>query len=95
MQMHTVGTHKTNVVHGKGDTILSVTYHKTEVVKVTRETITLDTGGWETNTTKARMNQASNEFDLRYRVFQKDFVWYVDYNDQIREFEDNIIVLGR
>ena len=92
-QMHTIGSHKTKVESDKG--LISVTYHETKVVKVTRETITLDTGGWKTNTTKTRMNQASNEFDLRYRVYQKAGVWYVEFNNETREFEGNKIVLGR
>lgn len=38
-------------------------------------TIVLDTGGWKTVTTKARMNQAFNEFGLPYGVSQKDGEW--------------------
>ena len=38
----------------------------------------LDTCGWKSATTKTRMNQAANQFGLPYRVYQKDYVWYVE-----------------
>jgi hypothetical protein len=54
-----------------------VQYHDTRVVQWDDYSITLRSGGWETTTTKARMAQASNQFKLRFYVFQKDFNWYV------------------
>ena len=56
-----------------------VTYHATDVVKFDQDMIILDTGGWFTNTTRTRMNQTSNQFDLGYHVYQKDYTWYVDH----------------
>ena len=42
-----------------------VIYHSTPVVEVTADgTVTLNNGGWRTNTTKARMNQTANQFGL-------------------------------
>ncbi len=35
--------------------------------------ITLDTGGWQSATTKARMNQFANQFGIDYHVFQEDW----------------------
>ena len=34
-------------------------------------------GGWQSNTTKSRLNALLNEFVPSMGVFQKDFVWYV------------------
>jgi hypothetical protein len=34
-------------------------------------------GRTETATTKLRMNQASNQFNLGFSVYQKDYRWYV------------------
>jgi len=56
---------------------ISVIYRGTQVVKVTPKEIVLNTGGWMSNTTKLRMNQASNQFGLGYQVYQRDFRWYV------------------
>jgi hypothetical protein len=65
-------------VKKSGDDI-TVKYHDTDVVKATKTKIILDTGGWFTNTTKTRMNQASNEYGLGYNVYQKGGKWFVDY----------------
>ncbi len=57
--------------------ITYVRYHNTDVVEFSAEYARLKTGGWYTVTTKARMNQASNQFDLGYHVYQQDHAWYV------------------
>jgi hypothetical protein len=61
------------------DGILRVTYHGTDVVTVfPNGKIVLNTNGYQTATTKTRMNQASNQFGLGFQVWQKDFEWFVD-----------------
>lgn len=59
----------------------SVIYHKTAIVSWMDNKITLRSGGWETVTTKRKMNQASHQFGLGYSVYQRDHVWYVDLPD--------------
>ena len=84
-QTHTIGRHATKVTKdGKTST---VRYWSTDVVKVNWNTgiITLNTGGWDTVTTKLRMNQASREWGLGYHVYQSKGDWFVsmdglDYN---------------
>lgn len=94
-QTHTVrGTATTNT--RIGDTV-SVRYHGTEVFRLERQPdgskiITLRTNGWETATTKTRMNQALNENNLPWSVYQKSRKWYVwnRQTDQVLEFEDGM-----
>jgi len=61
-------------------------YHQTDVVAMAigkdKVTITLDNGGHYTKTTKKRMNQFAEMFDLGYRVYQADGVWWVDFSDR-------------
>lgn len=59
--------------------IYSMLYHTTEVVKIDyiKRIVTLNTGGWETTTTKRRMNQAFQECDLPYSVNSVKGVWQV------------------
>ena len=59
-----------------------VTYHTTPVVKFNSSTIILDTGGWKTATTKLRMNQTANQFDLRFHVYQHQHLWYVEFDGE-------------
>lgn len=79
-------------VYNNGDYTI-VEYHRTEVVKFNRDEIVLNSRGWRTKTTKARMNQASNQFNLGFKVFQEKKVWYVDFNGDTLEFYDGITLV--
>ena len=87
---------QTQKVSGVATTIYSdngftcVKYHQTDVVKFSPEKIILNSNGWTTSTTKTRMNQASNQFDLEYQVFQKDFAWYVDFKGETLDYYDRM-----
>ena len=70
----------TKVTVNRSGTI-SVTLYDTEIVRVTKKYITLNSGGYRTVTTKARMNQAANELNLGYRICQTDGKWVVMVNN--------------
>ena len=78
---------QTSRVTGRATTIFPydgktvVGYHNTNVVMFDHETVTLNTGGWSTVTTKLRMNQAANQFGLGYQVYQKNWSWFVELAD--------------
>jgi hypothetical protein len=75
-QMHKISRNNTTVTRHDGTVV--VTLHSTDVVKVSLDkTVTLDTGGWCTVTTKARMNQAATELGLGFRVFAEKGNWFV------------------
>jgi len=67
----------TRIYDDEGGT--SVQYHATVVVHFTEHAVTLDSGGWETVTTKRRMNQASNEFNLGFQVYSQRREWFVSF----------------
>ena len=73
----TFPTYRTTVSERDGTT--AVTFHSTDVVVFDANTITLNSGGWQTVTTKRRMNQTADHFGLGFRVWQKNFIWYVDW----------------
>jgi len=82
---------------GKGNTTIktvngktSITYHSTAVVTFDQNSIVLDSDGWFTQTTKNRMNQTSNQFDLGFNVFQKNYAWYVSHNGGTVEFRNGM-----
>ena len=85
-QTHTVGAHKTSIVQLEG--LTSIVYHNTPVVQFNNEEIVLDSGGWDTRTTKTRMNQASNQYGLGFEVYQVNYTWYVEYKGETIPFED-------
>lgn len=87
---------QTSTTHEPVTGTLSVIYRGTEVVKVKENLITLNSGGWYTATTKLRMNQASNEFNLHYKVYAKRGRWFVDYLGETAEWHRTFskMVLG-
>ena len=58
----------------------------TAVVTWDDKIIVLDTGGWKTKSTRLRMNQVSEVYNLNYRIWQKDWVWYVDWKGRTLEW---------
>jgi hypothetical protein len=86
-----IGKHRTSVYTEDGWT--KVVYHSTCVIKWNDKEIILNSGGWRTLTTKARINQASNQFGLGIKVFQKNDEWFVTVPTDgglTFNFEDNI-----
>jgi hypothetical protein len=58
-----------------------VQYAKTIIVKWNASEIILDTGGWKSVTTKRKMNQTANQFNLGFSIFQRKGTWYVQKDE--------------
>jgi hypothetical protein len=71
----------------------TVIYHETQIVRWDQYRIILNSGGWETATTKKKMNQASYQFNLGYSVYQEDFIWHVSIDGIDYDFRDGMIIL--
>lgn len=70
------------------DGSVGIKLHNTYVVKIHQDgTYTLNSGGWNTSTTKDRINQYSP-----VRVYQRKFRWYVQLNSTEYEFMDGMVV---
>ena len=55
--------------------------------------LSLYDGGWQSNTTKSRLNALCNEFATGFGVFQKNWDWFIsDFQNVKKEFVDNTIV---
>ena len=73
-----------------------VTYHQTQVVSFHPDKgVVLRSGGWQTVTTKRRMNETAKQFRLGFRVFQKAFEWFVETRWGTVPFADGINILNR
>ena len=55
-------------------------------IKPSLNKVRLCTGGYRTNTTKNRINQAMKVYGYDIRVFQKNYQWYVRQGNSINEF---------
>ena len=59
--------------------------HNTQAVK-------LDSCGYETTTTKSRLNAILEEVKYGAKVFQKNFNWFVSYQSKTVNFFDGMIL---
>ena len=66
-------------------TAIAVWDHKNQALK-------LNTGGWYSVTTKSRLNAILQELITGARVFQRDFNWFLSYNNQTHDFMDGMIL---
>lgn len=70
------------------DGTVAIKLHNTYVVKINPNgTYTLNSGGWQTVTTKDRINQYSPK-----KVYQRNFEWFVDINGKQFPFMDGMVV---
>ena len=75
-----IGTHKTKIRTENNNTI--VRYHDTDVVTFNNKVVYLNTNGYKTNTTKVRINQTANEYNLWFKLYQKNYTWFVEIFSQ-------------
>ena len=61
--------------------------HNTQAVK-------LDSCGYETVTTKSRLNAILEEVKYGAKVFQKNWNWFVSFNNQTVDFVDGMILFN-
>ena len=79
-----------------GGVVTLVTLHHTDIVKITdyqtsgEMHITLDTGGYNTVTTRRRMNEVSQAYGLGFRVYSKKHQLYVEHKGMIEAFNEKI-----
>ena len=55
--------------------------------------VKLSSCGYQTVTTKSRLNALLEEVKYCCRVFQKNFDWFVKYNDEVASFWDGMILI--
>tara|TARA_R100000005_G_scaffold85553_1_gene54061 strand:- start:101 stop:403 length:303 start_codon:yes stop_codon:yes gene_type:complete len=78
-------------VHFDPETGVSVVrLHGNKIAEVTDNDMTIFDGGWQTTTTKSRLNALINEFcnGVTDGVFQKNFQWFIRDNNETVDFEN-------
>ena len=70
------------------DGVSTVYLHGNKIALVDDTSLTVFDGGWQSNTTKSRLNALINEFCNGFTdgIFQKDFLWYVRDNNEVKDF---------
>lgn len=82
--------HNTYVVYRSDMGAYSVKYHNTYILTFYppengMEHVALDTNGWQTVTTKRRLNELLNQHQVY--LYQEDHVWYVRLGRYARSYE--------
>ena len=68
-------------------TAIAVYDHNTQALK-------LNTGGWYSVTTKSRLNAILQGLIAGASVYQKNFNWFLNYNNQTHDFNDGMILVN-
>jgi len=63
--------------------------YNTNIIEKTKDGYILNSGGFQTDTTKSRIN---DNLPIGYKVFQKDYDWFIQTPQKIVEFKDNILI---
>ena len=66
-------------------TAIAVYDHKNQALK-------LNSGGYQTVTTKSRLNAILQGLIAGASVYQKQFEWFLNYNNQTHDFMDGMIL---
>ena len=67
--------------------------HQIATVDHNTQAVKLSSCGYETRTTKSRLNAILQEVKYGCSIFQKNFDWFVKYNDQVASFWDGMILV--
>ena len=83
----------TSVHFNEENEVSVVRFHGNKIAEVGDDFVQIFDGGWQTNTTKSRLNVIINEFcnAVTDGVFQKDFQWYIRDNNVVRDFDNGYI----
>lgn len=75
------------------DGISEVRLHGNLIAKIGDDFVQVFDGGWQSVTTKSRLNAIINEFCCAYTdgIFQKDFAWYVRDNKVVHDFVNGYV----
>ena len=85
----------TSVVYNEATNCSQVRLHGHLICTFCHETLAvkINSCGYHTNTTKSRLNALLEEVKWGCKVFQKNWDWFVSYNDQTTLFRDGMILL--
>ena len=67
--------------------------HQIATVDHNLKAVKLSSCGYETRTTKSRLNALLQEVKYGCSIFQKNFNWFVSYNDETASFWDGMILV--
>ena len=84
----------TQVNYNSNTDCSSVYLHGNQIATVDHNTnaLKLSSCGWQTVTTKSRLNAILDQLMYGASVYQRQFNWFLVYNNQIHDFNDGMIL---
>mgnify|MGYP001319739555 FL=1 len=85
----------TQVNYNSNTNCSSVYLHGHQIATLDHSTnaLKIDSCGYQTVTTKSRLNAILEEVKYGCKVFQKQFDWFVSFNNSTQSFFDGMILL--
>ena len=86
----------TSVSYNENTNCSSVYLHGHQIATFDHDTLALKLSscGYETVTTKSRLNAILDEVKYGAKVFQKNWNWFVSFNNQTVDFVDGMILFN-
>ena len=83
----------TSVSFNEENNVSVVRLHGNKIAEIGDDFMTIFDGGWQTITTKSRLNALINEFCNGFTdgVFQKNYQWFIRDNNVTKEFVSGYI----
>ena len=92
LQKNWAGSNTTVITEDDISTVMLHGNHIATYYHDTKELALFD-GGWQSNTTKSRLNALCAEFATGFGVFQKNWEWFIsDFSNDKKEFDNGITV---
>ena len=75
------------------DGVSTVYLHGNKIALVDDTSLTVFDGGWQSNTTKSRLNALIDCFcnGATDGVFQKDYLWFIRDNNEVKDFTSGYV----
>ena len=86
MRSRKIGNNTFEVIYKDGNRAIRL--HKTDIITFWPTLFSLNTGGWDTVTTKARLNKYMPHHSVY--IFQRQYTWYVSTDKGEVEYYDGM-----
>tara|TARA_Y100001963_G_scaffold90503_1_gene124822 strand:+ start:348 stop:788 length:441 start_codon:yes stop_codon:yes gene_type:complete len=85
----------TSVEYNENTNCSTVSLHGNDIATYDHnlKAIKISSCGWDTPTTKSRLNAILHEVKYGCSVFQKNFDWFVSYGEDVKDFFDGMILI--
>ena len=85
----------TSVEYNENTNCSTVSLHGNDIATYDHNlrAIKISSCGWDTPTTKSRLNAILSEVKYGCSIFQKQFEWFVSYREDVKDFFDGMILI--